>query len=468
MHSVNLTTNRIKGLFLLLSTFLILHNSFAQDNSPLSRYGIGDLSSTQNIINRGMGGIAIAYSDYGLFGAPFNINFTNPASLGNLTNTKNFSNTIFDLGAEIDSRTLKSTTNTEKYKSNNTTVSYMQIAFPVSSPRMERRGTSWGVGFGLRPFSKINYKIQEDKRQTGVDSISTVYEGTGGLNQISLSTGIRKISKGAQKNEFSFGVSFGYIFGVKDYNTSTYFINDSVYYYKGKSSTTTNMSGVTLNTGIQYQLNAKNGNTWRFGATANIQQNLRAKQTQVCGSFSYNSYGEDYYIDTVNSYQDSIGKVVIPTTLGVGVTFQSKNKQWLVGADFENTSWKSSYKFYDKNDNVNNNWTLRMGAEYYPIKSNISKNKYFNYVKYRAGFYFGPDYLKIDEVRNSYAFTGGASFPLSTPRSIQSRGEYVTLNSSVEVGGRGTQSSASFHEGIFRFNLGISMNARWFQKRAFD
>ena len=151
------------------------------------------------------------------------------------------------------------------------------------------------------------------------------------------------------------------------------------------------------------------------------------------------------------------------------MTFQSKNKQWLIGADFEKTNWESSYRFYSNNDNVSSNWTLRMGAEYYPIKSNIVKNKYFNYVKYRAGFYFGPDYLKInDEVRNSYAFTGGASFPLSTPRSIQSRGEYVTLNSSIEVGARGKTTSTSFHEGIFRFNLGISMNARWFQKRAFD
>ena len=468
MHSVNLITNKLKGLFLLSITFLLFNNSFAQDNSPLSRFGIGDLSPAQNIVNRGMGGFNIAYSDYGLFGSPFNINFSNPASLGNLTNTKNFSNTIFDLGAEIDSRTLKSTTNTEKYKSNNTTVSYLQVAFPVSSPKMEKRGTSWGVGFGLRPFSKINYKIQEDKRQTGVDSISTVYEGSGGLNQISLSTGIRKIGNGSHKNEFSFGVALGYTFGSKDYATSTYFINDSVYYYKGKSATTTSMGGISINTGLQYQLNANNGNTWRFGAIFNLQENLKAKQTQACGTFGYNSYGEDYFIDTVNSYQDSIGKVTIPSTLGLGLSFHSKNNQWLVGADFERTNWNNSYRFYDKNENVNSNWTIRMGAEYYPVKSNAIKNKYFNYVKYRAGFYFGPDYLKINQVRNNYAFTGGASFPLSTPRSIQSRGEYVTLNSSMEIGARGTPSSSSFHEGIFRLNFGISMNARWFQKRAFD
>ena len=346
MHSVKLITNKLKGLFLLISFSFLFNFSYSQDNSPLSRFGIGDLSPAQNIINRGMGGFSIAYSDYGLFGAPFNINFSNPASLGNLTNTKNFSNTIFDLGAEVDSRTLKSTVNTNKYKSNNTTVSYMQIAFPISSPKMERKGTSWGVGLGLRPISKINYKIQEDKRETGVDSISTVYDGSGGLNQISLSTGIRKIGKGTQKNEFSFGVSLGYVFGSKDYNTSTYFINDSVYYYKGKSSSTTNMFGVSLLAGLQYQVNAKNGSTWRFGATANVQQNLKAKQTQVCGTFGYNSYGEDYFIDSVNSYQDSIGKVTIPTTLGFGMTFQSKNKQWLIGADFEKTNWESSYRFY--------------------------------------------------------------------------------------------------------------------------
>ena len=46
----------------------------AQDNSPNSRYGLGDLTPGTNIINRGMGSFSAGYSD------PLSINFNNPAS----------------------------------------------------------------------------------------------------------------------------------------------------------------------------------------------------------------------------------------------------------------------------------------------------------------------------------------------------------------------------------------------------
>ena len=35
----------------------------AQDNSPYSRYGLGDLHPNTNILNRGMAGLSAAYSD---------------------------------------------------------------------------------------------------------------------------------------------------------------------------------------------------------------------------------------------------------------------------------------------------------------------------------------------------------------------------------------------------------------------
>ena len=70
----------------------------AQENSPYSRYGLGDLTPNQNVFSRGMGGIAAGVADNK------SVNFTNPASLTFI------SNTIFDVGTEIDYRILKSTT----------------------------------------------------------------------------------------------------------------------------------------------------------------------------------------------------------------------------------------------------------------------------------------------------------------------------------------------------------------------
>ena len=467
MHLVNLTTDGFRRIFLLSFSLIIYTAATAQENSPYSRYGLGDLVPSQNIVNRGMGGFSAAYSDYGIVGAPFNLNFTNPASLGNLTNTKNFSNTIFDFGGEVDIRSLKSTNSTEKYKSANAVISYIQIGFPVSTKKMEKKGTSWGLSFGLRPISRINYKIEQNNRITNIDSANTLYEGTGGVNQVNISTGIRKIGKGAMKNEFSIGISTGYTFGTKDFSTRLSLLNDSVSYYKSNSQVQSRFGGVFINTGIQYKINTGNAGTLRLGAYANIQQSLSAKQNTINETFGYDGTGGVVTIDSVSATNDVEGTVKLPSTFGAGFTYHTKNKQWLLGTDMEFSNW-SSYRYYNEKDLVNNSWIIRAGAEYYPAKYNAANNKYFSYVKYRAGFYFGPDYIKLVKARNNYAATIGASFPLTTPRTIQSRGDYVVLNTSIEAGGRGNKQSAGLRENFVRVSFGISMNARWFQKRSYD
>jgi len=68
--------NKLSKNFLLCASFFILSASkiFSQDNSPYSRYGLGDIVPNTNIVNRAMGGISAAYSD------PLTVNFNNPAS----------------------------------------------------------------------------------------------------------------------------------------------------------------------------------------------------------------------------------------------------------------------------------------------------------------------------------------------------------------------------------------------------
>ena len=68
---------------------------FAQENSPYSRYGVGNLVPTGNILNRGMGGISSGFTD------PVTINNINPASYSNIIYT------TLDVGVEYDGRIIK-------------------------------------------------------------------------------------------------------------------------------------------------------------------------------------------------------------------------------------------------------------------------------------------------------------------------------------------------------------------------
>ncbi|MEO6932796.1 MAG: hypothetical protein ABI151_14275, partial [Chitinophagaceae bacterium] len=194
MRLVNLTTAGFKRIIWISFALFIYSFASAQDNSPYSRYGLGDMVPNQYVVSRGMGGVATGYSDAGYGKIPkydLSINFKNPASLGSLSNSGPFSNTIFDVGGEIDVRTLKSTSIPSKYTSTNTLISYLQIAFPISTSKMERRGINWGLSFGLRPLTRIAYKIEKNERLAGIDSLNTLYEGSGGLNQVNVSTGFK-------------------------------------------------------------------------------------------------------------------------------------------------------------------------------------------------------------------------------------------------------------------------------------
>jgi len=244
------------------------------------------------------------------------------------------------------------------------------------------------------------------------------------------------------------------------------FLNDTVLYYKSNTAAEINFGGIFVNTGIQYVFATKKGGSFTIGAYANLQQKLKGQQNRINETFEYDGNGGIYTIDTVDYKKDFEGTIKTPATYGVGFVYIDKSRRWQIGADFETTNW-SSYRSYGEKDAVQNNWTMRTGAEYYPAKTSTASTKYWNFVKYRAGFYFGPDYIKINENRTNYAATLGASFPLTSAQRIRF-GEYVLLNTAVEAGGRGNKQSFSLRENILRFSIGISMNARWFQKRSYE
>jgi hypothetical protein len=244
-------------------------------------------------------------------------------------------------------------------------------------------------------------------------------------------------------------------------------INDSIDFYKSNSEVQSRFGGVFLNAGLQYEIHLTNGSKLRLGGYANLQQTLNASQNSINETFGYDLSGGVVPIDSVYKTSDVAGQMKIPATYGAGFTYQSKNKQWLVGADFETTSW-ANFRYYGEKENIQSTCTVKAGAEFYPARFNAASNRYWNYIKYRSGFYYGPDYVKLKESRNRYAVTVGAGFPLTTPRLIQSRGEYVALNTSFELGSVGNNTSTGFRESNMRVNVGISMNARWFQKRNYD
>jgi hypothetical protein len=451
----------------------------AQENSPYSRYGLGDLTPNHNIFTRGMAGISAGVADFTTLDPansnkantfrlqPSNnngINFTNPASLSTIASTNFLGNTIFDVGLDIDYRTLKSSNPAKKFTSANTYISYLQIAFPLATAKMRKKDMNWAMSLGLRPVSKINYKIQENVRNLNIgDSTSTLYEGSGGVNQAFLGTAVKI------KN-FSIGVNAGYMFGSKDISAIKAIINDTVSHYTSNHEDKTTFGGFFINAGIQYDIplttvGKEITSNLRLGAYGNIQQNLNASNDLIRETIFYDANGNQYRLDSV--YENNVkGKIKYPAMVAFGGVYQNAN--WLVGADFEYGFW-SQYRFYDKTDLVQNNWKVRVGTQYFPLNEKKQTRKYFNYVKYRAGFYYGSDYIKtnVNGNRPEYGFTVGTGMPLTSVRRQNPYGGYVVLNTGLEFASRGNKQT-NIRENLFRFSIGISMNANWFRKPKYN
>jgi hypothetical protein len=429
---------RLTGLVFCL---LIGASAVAQENSPYSRYGLGDLVPNQNILNRSMGGISAGYADYRT------VNFVNPASYSNI----NYA--TFDFGAETNTRRLKSITPASRYSATNLNISYVQLGLPIRMKKANQKNIFLGVNVGLRPVSRINYKIYAINDKPGVDSVLNVYEGTGGVNDALFGAGLRI------KN-FSLGFNSGYRFGNKSYSTRVSVLNDTVFHYPANYSYKTNFGGMFFTLGTQLDIKVNKKGLLRLGAYAGLKGELNGEQDVTIETVSYDAAGASYRIDSVFKRSNS-GTVNTPSNWGAGFTYLDSAGHWMVGADYEQTAW-SQYKFFGNSDKVKNNWKVRVGAEYLPASLGTPLKKYFSFVKYRAGFYYGPDYINLGSNLVEYGFTFGAGFPLKLRKSYYET-QTSFLNTAIEIGSRGNKNT-NLRENLLRISVGFSLSDLWFNR----
>ena len=429
----------------LLVTGCFFLDAKAQENSPFSRYGLGDVSPGTHSISRAMGGLGAAYADGQVNNVGQAINFANPASYSS------FFMVSYDLGLTIDSRTLRSANPSDKFTSNNFYPTY--------------------IAFGLRPASKINYSVVERTRIAN-DSLGTVYEGSGGLNQ--LFVGLGKKWKG-----FSVGFNTGYNFGRREISTKKTFLNDTVFYYQSNSASIGNFSGAFLHTGFQYDFSiAENVDSkakvinkyWiRLGATANFSQQLKGTQTTSRETFTQSASG-DITIDSIYKVLDVPGTVEIPATYTAGITLHKTAgnnrglfELWSIGAEYTSTQW-TKYKYFNQSDRLVDSWQFKVGAQFCPDP--VAGRNYWSNVNYRAGFFVGKDYVNPDgNGLKQFGFSMGMGLPIKKWNAYDR--QFTVLNTTLQLGKRGSNVN-NFTESFVQFTLGMSLSDLWFQKRKYD
>jgi hypothetical protein len=427
-------TNCKRAFFVLSFTLIFAQFLQAQENSPYSRFGLGDILPSQNILNRSMGGLSIPYNDLQ------SVNFVNPASYAYLRVT------TLDIGVEYNSRTIRTNEPPQKFNSKYMIPTYINLGLPL-----KKKGF-WGMNIGLRPISRVNYNLAIRTRIIGIDSALYNFVGNGGSYQAFLGTGF------AKKN-LSVGINAGYMFGNKQYSTRVILINDTIPYKKSNSADTTSFGGLFLNAGLLYKIELKRNTYLRLGATGSIKSTLNASRDLSRSTIEFDANSDLLVIDSVFRATDQKGKIEYPSSFGFGFMFEKEDK-WMFGAEINTSLW-SNYTYFGESESLKNNWTVRLGGQIIP---NINSKSYWSRVVYRAGVSYGPDYIDLEKKFNQYLFSFGAGFPIR--RTFYSN-QYTTINTAFEIGGRGNKQN-KLYENLFKISVGFNLSDIWFNPRKYE
>lgn len=424
------------------------------DNSPYSRFGIGDLSEDAFQHLKQMGGIGNAYTD------AFHINIKNPASYSYLRTTS------FDIGIYAKKGTL--TTDDQSASQWTGNLEYLSLGFPLFNPLnqlldREQKDVSIGMTFTLKPQSTVSYDLATiDSSIDSLGSFQRSYTGEGGSYKFLWGNSIKY-------KDFSFGANLGYLFGKITYNRNTdfYEVDQS---RENRFSTDYSLRGFLYDIGLIYskvlnrkeinETNSSNVKTLNVGLTFNSATNFStASNIENLGVLFVST--TTVTIDTLTDIRNLAGKGKLPGSIGLGLHYTSGEK-WSIGADYTATSW-SDY-FNDGNNEalgtLRNTSALAVGGYIRPNYKSFTS--YWKRVYYRYGFYnrSDPRVINGEQIKSQ-----GITFGMGLPFIFQRKVSHANLGLDIGRSGMNTP----IQENYFRFTLGFTFNDdEWFVKRKYN
>ncbi|MBQ7856374.1 MAG: hypothetical protein IJ348_04595 [Alistipes sp.] len=386
--------------------------------SPYTMYGIGELGTHGNAVNRTMGGVGVAWRSSQM------ASLLNPAGYS-ATLRKSF---ILDVGAEgyflqnVQNKYDAEGNYLRRAKNAKNTVNFREVAiqFPLAK----------GLGFGLSlaPYGSVGYNMtsteQSDDTWAEIGSVQYIYQGTGDLTEVKAGIGWEAF-KG-----FSIGVAAKYYWGNIQRGYSATATND--YVGEGVTNTVAGLDSYAISNfkfqvGVQYSVIKSEKRILTLGATYDYGGSLRPKITKTITT------NASTQVTVINREESS--EMAVPHTVNAGVMYQ--DAKFTTGFDYEYRNWGSDNNFSERayggmEVKYENTHTYKFGFEYTPNRFDV--RNYMRRISYRIGARYGDYYQSFGGKRiDQWAVTAGFGFPL---RFMGATG----INVGVEVGGRGTLS----------------------------
>jgi hypothetical protein len=422
-----------------------------KENSPLSRFGLGDPLDAHFAAQAGLGGLQTVFQD------AYQLNVNNPASLASLQATS------FELGLYGRVGTLSDSDESVQTESGN--LSYLALGFPLRNPinmNLDRKANDWnaGMAFSLAPTTLVGYDLELEENNNEVGRTSNLLKGNGGTYRVTWSTAYRR-------RNLSAGINVNYNFG--QILNSKVVVFDSI---RNALATEvvekTSIGGFNIGYGLQYSYFFKslsedgemlpNGKRLILGVNGKLQSNVNATADVLRRRFSPSA--AVFISDTLRNDEDLKGELTLPSEINFGVAYDNVNKLF-IGAEYGIANW-DNYTLSSEGDNplVNTN-RFAFGIQYIPDIT--SYNRYFKRIRYRAGVRLEQDARSLNGAQaRRNAVTFGFGLPIVLPRQ-----QVSFINFAVEIGKFGI--ADIIEEDYVQFTLGFSLNDNsWFYKRKFN
>ncbi|WP_281847297.1 hypothetical protein [Olleya namhaensis] len=434
----------IKKLVLVFIALFAIQ-SYGQNGtaSPYSFYGIGSTNFKGSVENRSMGGLGI-YKD------SVHINFQNPATFAgnNLEGWNNESRPVkFTVGGSGTSSKLETSGSSDKTKSAN--FDYLALSIPVGK---------FGFGLGLQPYSSVGYKLENRDAE---ENLEYRYTGEGGLNKVFLSFGYQ-ITK-----SLSVGMQADYDFGNIQNSTINFAYNDEGQFLERqtKEYTRSDLSGLNFNIGLHYQEMITDKLELQGSLTYTPETDLTSKNQRTFSTIIVDVDTESELIfnqieaDLVASGLDETD-LTLPSKLSIGAGLGEPRK-WFAGVEYttQNTGDFFNPLYSNTGATYEDASKFSLGGFFIPEYNSFAKS--WKRMTYRAGMRFENTGLVIN---NQTIKEFGMSFGVGIPVGNM----FSNANIGLEFGKRGTTNANLVKENFVSFQLSLSLNDRWFQKRKYD
>jgi len=395
--------------------------------SPLSRYGVGEVTLSAYGQQRVIGGLGQAWQPITA------LNPANPASLGSLRLS------TFDFGLYAGSSRQDNGSSTSRQPVGN--ISNVALGFPIWEKKM-------ALSFAIQPYSRVNYSISQIPDSVTESNPGISQTGEGGLNQISFGLGYN-----VMKN-LNVGASVSRLFGT---------IRHQAYSEYGTGNTLNNfldtrnsLGGVQAKLGAQYTLALKNDQKLLFGLTFVPQTSLRNSLSTALVRYRVGELTQAVTIEDTVYYAVTSPSAKLASEIHAGLSYAPNGRWWFGG---EYTTSPSTQTFLDESGQwQRNRSSMALGVTHTP-KLEAGQKGYFRRVTYRAG-------LRITQLPVEINGQGVDETSISAGVVLPFFKTFSVLTVGGEVGQR--SGAGDYKEQYVLMHVSATLSDRWFIKRKYD